>query len=47
VEALTPLVVVVRAIGGVWWRSVMMTLALWADRRLQLISRRDGERNKS
>jgi hypothetical protein len=39
VEALTSSVVVVRAIGGAWWRSVMLSLALWADRRMQVLSR--------
>jgi hypothetical protein len=27
----------VRAIGGAWWRSVILPLGWWADRRVQLI----------
>jgi hypothetical protein len=29
--------VAVRAIGGAWWRSVILPLCWWADRRMQLV----------
>ena len=29
--------VAVRAIGGAWWRSVILPRGSWADRRVQLV----------
>jgi hypothetical protein len=29
--------VAVRAIGGAWWRSVILPLGWWADRRMQMV----------